>query len=204
MANEAEIKLFENVKVRSQWDAEQEKWYISIVDVVRVLTESPNPNNYWKVLKNRLKKEGNESVTNCNQLKLQSSDGKLESKYIGFQIKFRALATVQMNTEYGALPRPHVAKDFIPGSDNWDRPEYSERVKYLINNPDFFINLDFTSLPSEITHIDENFRKLTSKYYMDMCAMPDSLTQYIRPINQGMSDKDLFQIKVFNSERYDF
>jgi hypothetical protein len=76
MTKETSIKLFENKKVRSVWDAEQEKWYISIVDVVGVLTESPNPNNYWKVLKNRLKKEGNESVTNCNQLKLQSSDGK--------------------------------------------------------------------------------------------------------------------------------
>jgi hypothetical protein len=70
------IKIFEDRKVRSVWDAEAEKWYISVVDVVGVLTESPNPNNYWKVLKNRLKKEGNESVTNCNQLKLQSSDGK--------------------------------------------------------------------------------------------------------------------------------
>ena len=70
------INIFEDKKVRSIWDAEVEKWYISIIDVVGILTESPNPNNYWKVLKNRLKKEGNESVTNCNQLKLQSSDGK--------------------------------------------------------------------------------------------------------------------------------
>jgi hypothetical protein len=74
--NKNTIKIFENQKVRSLWDAEAEKWYISIVDVVSVLTESPNPNNYWKVLKNRLKKEGNQSVTNCNQLKLLSSDGK--------------------------------------------------------------------------------------------------------------------------------
>jgi hypothetical protein len=70
------IKIFEDKKVRSLWDAETGKWYISVVDVVGVLTESANPNNYWKVLKSRLKKEGNESVTNCNQLKLQSSDGK--------------------------------------------------------------------------------------------------------------------------------
>ena len=76
MSNQTAIKLFENKKVRSVWDVDQEKWYISIVDVVGVLTESPNPNNYWKVLKNRLKKEGNESVTICNQLKMQSSDGK--------------------------------------------------------------------------------------------------------------------------------
>jgi len=76
MTKNTSIKLFESKKVRSVWDSEQGKWYISIVDVVGVLTESPNPNNYWKVLKNRLKKEGNESVTNCNQLKMQSSDGK--------------------------------------------------------------------------------------------------------------------------------
>jgi len=76
MSNQTAIKLFENKKVRSVWDVDHEKWYISIVDVVGILTESPNPNNYWKVLKNRLKKEGNESVTICNQLKMQSSDGK--------------------------------------------------------------------------------------------------------------------------------
>ena len=76
MKKETNIKLFENKKVRSVWNAEAEKWYISIVDVIEVLTESSNPRNYWKVLKHRLIKEGNESVTNCNQLKMQSSDGK--------------------------------------------------------------------------------------------------------------------------------
>ena len=76
MSKSTDIKLFENKKVRSVWDAEVEKWYISIVDVIEVLTESPNPRNYWKVLKHRLIKEGNESVTNCNQLKMQAADGK--------------------------------------------------------------------------------------------------------------------------------
>lgn len=70
------IQVFEEKQVRTLWDAEQEKWYISIVDVIAVLTESPSPNNYWKVLKSRLKKEGSQLVTNCNQLKMQSSDGK--------------------------------------------------------------------------------------------------------------------------------
>jgi len=76
MSKETAIKLFEDKKVRTLWDAAQEKWYISIVDVVGILTDSPNPNNYWKVLKNRLKKEGSQLVTNCNQLKMQSADGK--------------------------------------------------------------------------------------------------------------------------------
>ena len=70
------IKLFGERKIRSAWDDEREEWFFSIVDVVAVLTESQNPATYWKVLKNRLKKEGNQSVTNCNQLKLMAADGK--------------------------------------------------------------------------------------------------------------------------------
>ena len=77
MTNETEIKLFENAKVRSQWDAEQEKWYISIVDVIQVLTESVDPAAYWRKLKQRLREEGNETVTNCHGLKMQAMDGKL-------------------------------------------------------------------------------------------------------------------------------
>ena len=70
------IQLFENKKVRTIWDAEQEKWFISIIDVIEVLTNSPNPRKYWSVLKLRLKKEGSQLATNCSQLKMQSSDGK--------------------------------------------------------------------------------------------------------------------------------
>lgn len=70
------IKLFETRQVRSQWDEERQAWYFSIVDVVAVLTESPNPRKYWSVLKTRLRKEGSELATNCSQLKMQSSDGK--------------------------------------------------------------------------------------------------------------------------------
>ena len=69
-------KIFNNETIRTVWDKEDEKYYISVVDIVGVLSESENPRNYWKVLKHRLKKEGNESVTNCNQLKLNSSDDK--------------------------------------------------------------------------------------------------------------------------------
>lgn len=76
MSTTEAIQLFEEKRVRTVWDTGQEKWYFSIVDVIGVLTESPNPNNYWKVLKNRLKKEGSQLVTNCNQLKMQSTDGK--------------------------------------------------------------------------------------------------------------------------------
>jgi hypothetical protein len=76
MTQKQSIQLFEERNVRTIWDDVQEKWYFSVVDVIAILTDSPTPRNYWKVLKNRLKKEGNESVTNCNQLKLLAADGK--------------------------------------------------------------------------------------------------------------------------------
>ena len=80
MTKETAIKLFNNRKIRTHWSEEQEKWYFSIVDVVGVLTDQPYyqvSRNYWKVLKNRLINEGNETVTNCNRLKLIAEDGKL-------------------------------------------------------------------------------------------------------------------------------
>ena len=70
------LQNFNDKLVRTAWSDEQNKWYFSIVDVVAVLTDSPNPNNYWKVLKHRLLKEGSELVTYCNRLKMISSDGK--------------------------------------------------------------------------------------------------------------------------------
>ena len=70
------IQLFENQKIRVVWDAEREEWYFSIVDVVGVLTDSTDPTAYWRKLKQRLKAEGNESVTNCHALKMQAADGK--------------------------------------------------------------------------------------------------------------------------------
>lgn len=77
MVNKNSIKLFGGDKIRAVWDDEQEKWYFSVVDVVAVLTESPNPQTYWRVLKKRLKDEGNETVTNCNGLKMPAADGKM-------------------------------------------------------------------------------------------------------------------------------
>ena len=70
-------KLFEDRKIRAVWDDKEEKWYFSIVDVLAVLTDSENPQTYWRILKNRLKKEGNQTVTNCNGLKLRAADGKM-------------------------------------------------------------------------------------------------------------------------------
>lgn len=98
MTQKPEIKLFDEKLVRTVWDDEQEKWYFSVVDVVGILTDSPNPNNYWKVLKNRLKKEGNQSVTDCNQLKMLSRDGKY--------YKTDALDTEQLFRFIQSIPSP--------------------------------------------------------------------------------------------------
>ena len=78
MNNKLQIlnKTFENKKVRTVWNSDEEKYYISVVDIVEILTESSNPRHYWNVLKSRLKEEGNETVTNCDQLKLLAKDGK--------------------------------------------------------------------------------------------------------------------------------
>ena len=76
MTKKEAIKLFEERKVRTVWDDELEKWYFSIVDVIGVLTDSVDSRKYWNKLKQRLKEEGNETVTNCHQLKLVAEDGK--------------------------------------------------------------------------------------------------------------------------------
>lgn len=72
-----DLMKFENKQVRSHWDAEEEKWYFSIVDVIAVLTDSVDPTAYWRKLKQRLKAEGNETVTNCHALKMRAADGKM-------------------------------------------------------------------------------------------------------------------------------
>ena len=77
MSKQTDIKIFDDKKIRTIWDTLNEKWYISIVDVIAILTDSPNPQVYWRVLKKRLKAEGNETVTNCNGLKMPARDGKM-------------------------------------------------------------------------------------------------------------------------------
>lgn len=76
MKQQNAIQIFEEKKVRTLWDEEEEKWYFSIVDTIEILTSSPNARKYWSVLKTRLKKEGSQLATNCSQLKMQSADGK--------------------------------------------------------------------------------------------------------------------------------
>lgn len=89
------IKIFNEKSIRTVWDDKEEKWYFAIVDVVGVLTDSSNPQTYWRVLKSRLKKEGNESVTNCNALKLKAADGKMRMTDVADQEQlFRLIQSI--------------------------------------------------------------------------------------------------------------
>ena len=95
MTMKKSIKLFEERKVRTAWDDEQEKWYFSIVDVVAVLTDSKDSTAYWRKLKQRLKEEGNETVTNCHALKMQASDGKMRLTDVADQAQlFRIIQSI--------------------------------------------------------------------------------------------------------------
>ena len=76
-SKETAVKLFEQKQIRTHWDDEQEKWFFSVVDVIGVLTDSVDANAYWRKLKERLKKEGNETVTDCHALKMEAADGKM-------------------------------------------------------------------------------------------------------------------------------
>ena len=117
MKNQLKIleKEFDNSKIRTVWDKEQQKYFISIIDIVRVLTESDNPRKYWSVLKTRLKKEGSELATTCSQLKLQAADGKYyNTDVIDIEGMFRLIESIpSKKAEPIKLWLAHLGKDRI-------------------------------------------------------------------------------------------
>lgn len=95
MTKKQSIQIFEERKVRTVWDEEKEEWYFSVVDVVAVLTDSSDPTAYWRKLKQRLKKEGNETVTNCHGLKMRAADGKMRmTDVVDTQNLFRLIQSI--------------------------------------------------------------------------------------------------------------
>ena len=95
MTKKQEIQLFNDRRIRTIWDDKEEKWYFSVVDVIEALTDSPDPSTYWRVLKSRLKKEGNETVTICNAFKLPAKDGKMRMTPIADQEQlFRLIQSI--------------------------------------------------------------------------------------------------------------
>ena len=88
-------KTFEDKKIRTVWNQDEEKYYVSVVDIVSALTESDNPQVYWRVMKKRLKAEGNETVTNCNALKLKALDGKMRlTEVVDIEGMFRIIESI--------------------------------------------------------------------------------------------------------------
>ncbi len=129
--NSQNIRIFEERKVRTVWDEEKEEWYFSVVDVVAVLTDSADPRTYWKVLKNRLKKEGNETVTNCNRFKLVASDGKMRlTDVVDTQQLFRLIQSIPSpNAEPFKMWVAEVAKQRL---DQMQDPDLQEDIaKFL-------------------------------------------------------------------------
>ena len=104
---------------------------------------------------------------------------------------------------YEAVPRPHVSKDFIPGNNGWRSPEHLEAVESLLEHPESFQSLDFTALPSPLTHPNERIRELATKYFLKMCELPGNTTQFVKPITPELSPLELDAIRKFNEGRFD-
>lgn len=110
---------------------------------------------------------------------------------------------LEMAEKYGAIPRPHISKSFIPGNAGWIAPEHALQVNQLIQHPEAFQCLDFTALPSKLTHPDAKIRKLATEYYLKICAIKGSITQHTRPITPDMSPEEIQEVQNYNEGRYD-
>jgi len=108
-----------------------------------------------------------------------------------------------MQKKFGAVPRPHIAKDMVPGNDGWRSPEKEKVRQEFYANPMLFQNLDFTAIPSPITHPNSDFRSLVAKYYKLVCELPNSLTQLVLAELPTMAPDELAYVHLHNKERYD-
>ena len=132
------IKLFEQKQIRTHWDADNEEWYFSVVDVVGALTESPSPRKYWSVLKNRLKKEGSELATNCSQLKMMSSDGKY--------YKTDCMTTKQILRLIQSIPSPKAEpfKLWLAEVGNQRLEEIADPEKAILRGAEYYRTKGYT------------------------------------------------------------
>lgn len=111
--------------------------------------------------------------------------------------------TLDMVDRYGAVPRPHVAKSFIPGNNGWFDPKNADAVESLMKHPESFQALDFTALPSRLTHSDDRLRELASQYYLKICEIPANTTLPVKPITPDLTSEEIQEVKKFNQRRYD-
>lgn len=200
MTKREALKLFQDKKVRTVWDDEQEKWYFSIVDVVAVLTDSVDyqaARNYWKVLKNRLSKEGNKTVTNCNQLKMQAADGKMRLTDVA--------DTEQLFRLIQSIPSPK-AEPF----KQWMAQVASERIDQL-QDPELSINqamMDYKRLGYSDNWINQRIKsmevrkELTDEWQRNGIngTQYASLTDIITQEWSGRTTKEYKQFKGLKKE----
>lgn len=139
MVQKEAIKIFQEKKVRTIWDSEAEKWYFSIVDVVSVLTDSADGRKYWNKLKQRLKEEGNETVTNCHQLKMRAADGKRRGLKEGIQ--FATLTDIITQAWSGMTTKEY--KDF--------KGLKKENLRDNMSNIELILNMLAEATTSEIS-----------------------------------------------------
>lgn len=126
------LKLFNDRKIRTAWDEEREEWFFSVVDVVAVLTDSPNPRKYWSVLKTRLKSEGSELATICSQLKMQSSDGKFyKTDVLGTKGVLRLIQSIPS-------PKAEPFKLWLAEVGNDRLNEITDPEKAILRGADFY------------------------------------------------------------------
>ena len=198
MVNKNSIKLFGDDKIRAIWDDEQEKWYFSVVDVVAVLTNSPNPQTYWRVLKKRLKDEGNETVTNCNGLKMRAADGKMRLTDVADTEQL--LRIIQSVPSPKAEPfKTWLAKVGAERLDQMQDPELSIQQAMIdykrLGNSDNWINQRLKSI-----EIRKDLTEQWKIHNVEEGVQYASLTDIIYQTWAGKTAKEYKQLKGLKKE----
>lgn len=198
MTKKDAIKIFEDKQVRSVWDAEAEKWYISIVDVVEVLTGSVDPAAYWRKLKQRLKAEGNETVTDCHGLKMKAPDGKMRMTDVAdIEQLFRLIQSIPSpKAEPFKLWLAQLGRDRLEEIDDPEigierLMEYYHRKGYSVN----WINQRLKSIEVRKELTDEWDRRGVKKG-QEYAVLTDIITQGW----SGMTTKQYKQFKGLKTE----
>ena len=198
MTNQAAIKLFETKKIRTAWNETEEEWYFSVVDIVGVLTDSPDPKRYWSVLKTRLKQEGVESTTICSTLKLPAQDGKMRSTDVA--------STKQIFRIIQSIPSPK-AEPF----KQWLAQVAKERLDQL-QDPELSIEqamLDYKRLGYSDNWINQRLKSIEirkeltdewKKHGLQEGVQFASLTDIIYKTWSGKTSKEYKQFKGLKKE----
>jgi hypothetical protein len=106
--------------------------------------------------------------------------------------------TKDMFEQYGAIPRPYVARNFIPGNSGWVDPNNANTIEELLRKPELFQALDFTALPSTLTHPDAKIRQITAEYYEKLCRLQGCDRQIIKPLEPNMTEEEKEAVRMFN------